>query len=250
VTITVDSVNDAPTFSPGSDQVVDEDAGPQTIDNWATNVSPGPNESGQTVWFVVTNDNIGLFSQQPAVLPDGTLTYTPAPNAYGGAIVTVVLHDSGGTENGGVDTSAPQTFIIIVNSVIDAVIDVKPGSDVNPINLGANGVLPIAILSTHTFAGEIEDFDARTVKVTTIKLNGVDIDPVHAAFEDIDGDGDLDLILHFSMEELRSRGALDENSVDLLLSAEFDGGDALGPDLLGLDTVRIVPSKGKGKSGR
>ncbi len=223
VTITVDSVNDVPTFSPGTDQVVDEDAGPQTIDNWATDVDPGPNESGQSVWFVVTNDNIGLFSQQPSVLPDGTLTYTPAPNAYGGAIVTVVLHDSGGTENGGVDTSEPQTFIIMVNSVIDAVIDVKPGSDVNPINLGANGVLPIAILSTHTFAGEIDDFDARTVKVTTIKLNGVDIDPVHAAFEDIDGDGDLDLILHFSMEELRSRGALDENSVDLLLSAEVRG---------------------------
>ena len=164
--------------------------------------------------------------------------------------MTVVLHDNGGTENGGVDTSAPQTFIIIVNSVIDAVIDVKPGSDVNPINLGSNGVLPIAILSTHTFAGEIDDFDARKVNVTTIKLNGVDIDPVHAAFEDIDGDGDLDLVLHFSMEEIRSRGALDENSVDLLLSAEFDGGDALGPDLMGSDTVKIVPPKGKGKSGK
>ena len=52
VTITVDSVNDAPTFSPGTDQVVDEDAGPQTVDNWATNVirgrmSPG-NPSGSS----------------------------------------------------------------------------------------------------------------------------------------------------------------------------------------------------------
>ena len=32
-------------------------------------------------------------------------------------------------------------------------------------------------------------------------------------------------------------------SVDLVLSAEFDGGDALGPDLIGGDSVRIMPPK-------
>ena len=42
----------------------------------------------------------------------GTLTYTPAANAIGTATVTVTLQDNGGTANGGVDTSAPQTFTI------------------------------------------------------------------------------------------------------------------------------------------
>ena len=81
--------------------------------------------------------------QQQAVQPatpvaqNGTLTYAAAPNAYGGATVTVVLHDDGGVENGGADTSEPQTFIIIVNSVIDALIDVKPGNgdEIDPIKL-------------------------------------------------------------------------------------------------------------------
>jgi hypothetical protein len=41
------------------------------------------------VWFVVTNDNNRLFSQQPTIAPNGTLTYVAAPNAYGGATVTV-----------------------------------------------------------------------------------------------------------------------------------------------------------------
>ena len=45
------------------------------------------------------------------------LTYTPATNASGTATITVVLKDNGGTANGGVDTSAPQTFMITVTGV-------------------------------------------------------------------------------------------------------------------------------------
>ena len=40
-----------------------------------------PSEAGQVVDFIVANDNNGLFAVQPAVLPDGTLTFTPAPGA-------------------------------------------------------------------------------------------------------------------------------------------------------------------------
>ena len=65
-----------------------------------------PNESGQTVNFLVSNDNNALFSAQPSVSSNGTLTYTPAANANGSATVTVQIHDNGGTANGGVDTSA------------------------------------------------------------------------------------------------------------------------------------------------
>ena len=49
----------------------------------------------------------------------GTLTYTPAANANGVATVTVRLKDDGGTANGGVDTSGPQTFTITVTAVND-----------------------------------------------------------------------------------------------------------------------------------
>src|SRR3990172_834242 len=51
---------------------------------------------------------------------DGTLAYTPAPNANGTATVSVALHDDGGTANGGVDTSTTQTFSISVTAVNDA----------------------------------------------------------------------------------------------------------------------------------
>ena len=120
-TITVNAVNDAPSFTKGADQTVNEDAGAQSVSGWATAISAGPaNESGQAVNFVVSNNNAGLFSAQPAVAANGTLTYTPAANANGSATVSVLIHDNGGTANGGVDTSAAQTFTITVNAVNDA----------------------------------------------------------------------------------------------------------------------------------
>ena len=57
----------------------------------------------------MTNTNSSLFSVQPTVSSDGTLTYTPAANANGSATVTVQIHDNGGTANGGVDTRRAQT---------------------------------------------------------------------------------------------------------------------------------------------
>ena len=120
VSITVNAVNDAPSFTKGADQTVLEDAAAQSVAGWATAISAGPaNESGQALNFIVSNNNNALFSVQPAIAANGTLTYTPAANANGQATVTVQLHDDGGTANGGVDTSASQTFTITVTPVND-----------------------------------------------------------------------------------------------------------------------------------
>ena len=115
--ITITPVNDVPSFTKGADQTVPQDSGAQTVAGWATNLSAGPtNEASQLLNFIVTNDNNGLFAVQPAIASDGTLTYTPATNASGSATVTAALHDNGGTANGGVDTSPPQTFVINVTA--------------------------------------------------------------------------------------------------------------------------------------
>src|SRR5207248_2595747 len=111
VSVTVTAVNDAPSFTKGANQSVMKDSGAQTVAGWASAISAGPaDESSQALNFIVTNDNTGLFSAQPAISPTGTLTYTSAAGATGSATVTVQLHDDGGTANGGADTSAAQTF--------------------------------------------------------------------------------------------------------------------------------------------
>ncbi len=129
VTLTVTPINDAPGFTKGADQTVLEDAGAQSVAGWATNINAGPaDESGQALDFLLTNNNDGLFSAQPAVSSAGVLTYTPAPNANGTATVTLRIKDNGGTASGGVDASATQSFTITVNAVNDApTISVAPG---------------------------------------------------------------------------------------------------------------------------
>ena len=135
-------MNQAPSFTAGASPTILEDAGPQSS-SWASSVSAGPAaESSQSVSFATTADNTALFAAQPAVAADGTLTYTPAVNANGVATVTVTAHDTGGTANGGTDTSAPHTFTITIQSVNDA----------PSFNAGANQTV-VSLLGAQSVAG-------------------------------------------------------------------------------------------------
>jgi hypothetical protein len=120
ITITVDNVNDAPSFTKGADVTVLEDSGAFAQGNWATAISDGDGGT-QTLTFTVTNNtNPGLFAAAPAVTATGDLSFTPAADANGTATLTLVLADNGGTANSGVDTSASQTFVVSVTAVNDA----------------------------------------------------------------------------------------------------------------------------------
>ncbi|MBS0423307.1 MAG: putative Ig domain-containing protein [Proteobacteria bacterium] len=115
--IKLTAINDAPGFTKGADETAGENTGAQTVTGWATGISAGPaDESSQTLTFLTSNGNEALFAAQPAIDASGNLTYTPAANAHGSVEVTVSLQDDGGTANGGVDTSAPQTFTITINN--------------------------------------------------------------------------------------------------------------------------------------
>jgi hypothetical protein len=114
-TITFTSVNDAPTFTPGTNQTAVSLLGAQTVNGWAKAISPGPtDESSQMVTFTVSVSNPSLFAAQPQISPTGKLTYTPKALALGSATVTVTPVDSGGTSNGGHDTGTPRTFTITI----------------------------------------------------------------------------------------------------------------------------------------
>ncbi|OYV04671.1 MAG: hypothetical protein CFE26_15635, partial [Verrucomicrobiales bacterium VVV1] len=91
-----------------------------TTGSFATSISPGPvAETSQTVTFQVTNNNNALFTVQPAISSNGTLTFTPG-NSGGTATITVIAIDNGGTAYGGMNTSTPQTFTITVITPIEA----------------------------------------------------------------------------------------------------------------------------------
>ena len=122
----------------------------------------GPaNESGEHLNFIISTDNDSLFSAGPSLDPStGTLTYTPALHAYGVAHVSVKLHDDGGTDHGGLDTSAVQNFTITVSFVNDApaftqgadqTVNEDSGADtVNPWATGISAVRTTSPASTST----------------------------------------------------------------------------------------------------
>ncbi len=108
-------------------------------------------------------------------------------------------------------------------------IDIKPGSYPNSINLDSKGVVPVAILGD-------TDFDVADVAADSVKFAGAS--PVRWSLEDVDNDGDMDLIFHFKTQELSE---LDESSTEATLTGQTnDAGE-----IQGSDTVKIVPSKKK-----
>jgi hypothetical protein len=109
-------------------------------------------------------------------------------------------------------------------------IDIKPRSFPNSINPKSKGVIPVAILTTATF-------DAGTVDPTTVRFgaNGTEAAPVHSALEDVDGDADIDMILHFRTQQTGIRCG----DISAPLTAKTTGGQAVE----GSDSVKTVGCK-------
>ncbi|MBN1180206.1 MAG: tandem-95 repeat protein [Anaerolineae bacterium] len=189
ITVTIQPINDAPPFTTGPDWVVAEDCGTQVVPAWATDIAPAPatatDEAGQVLTFTLTNDNNGLFSAQPGLSVAGVLTFTPAANANGVARVSATLQDSGGTANGGMDTTM-QSFVITVTAVNDA----PQANDVTratpedvPLNIAivpsqvsdVDGD-PLTVSSVGAPANGTATTDGSNVVYTpTLDLNGVDV---------------------------------------------------------------------------
>ena len=114
--------NIQPSFTASDPPAVNEDAGEQFLNGFATFDPGAASESGQSALAYHVSDitNPDLFETLPAITVLGRLTYTPAANAYGTARFTVTVQDNGGMADGGIDTSAPQSFFLTINPVNDS----------------------------------------------------------------------------------------------------------------------------------
>ena len=117
--------------------------------------------------------------------------------------------------------------------------DIKPGSNPNPVDLKSKGKLPVAVVTT----GDCDAADVAPSTVTIGNDDGSDT-PVAArnkgdlmaSLGDVDGHGDLDL--HFETQALVGSGDLDADSTELVLNGATFGGQVVQ----GSDAVRIVPA--------
>lgn len=165
MTINVTSVNDAPVFTLTDTHISAEDAGNQTVPNFATSINSGDPGTSQVLHFnlpvLSTSTGNLTFTSAPSINDAGTLTYQATANAFGAATYSVTMYDDGGTANGGQNTSAPRNFTINVNSINDQP-TISPIADVN-IDEDAGEMV---VNMTNITAGPMEN-QALTVSVTS-----------------------------------------------------------------------------------
>jgi len=112
-------------------------------------------------------------------------------------------------------------------------IDIQPGTSPNlvNINLKNKGVIPVAILTTATF-------NATTMNPSTVCFGDAedasqrDCTEIHGTrhITDVDGDGDLDLLLHYETNQT----GIDLGDTRACLTGKTFGGIAYG----GCDSVK------------
>jgi hypothetical protein len=174
--------------------------------------------------FVNANDVVGrLYDETGAVLlATVAQTYTEGINPG-----NIGLRSFGGH----------QSDYITDESVIEVVIDIKPGSFPNSINPKSNGVVPVAILGS-------ADFDVTTVDVTTLAFGPAAASPAHDLtnpatyfdhLQDVNLDGYLDLVSHYRQKETGLAPGDTEACIDGALAPAFGG-----TPIQGCDSVRVL----------
>lgn len=181
---------------------------------------------------ILNSMQYGLFFHKRVVQGplDATLNWFGHPSGPGGEVtdpLTGTLAQGSGdsiSKNICFDPwlQEPVTPIILI--------DIKPGSFPNTINVNSRGRIPVAVLSTSFF-------NASTIDLNSIRFGktGIEAYPVHWAYEDMDSDGDLDLMLHFETIEI---GFQCGDSMAFLKGKTLDG-----QKLEGSDTIKTVGCK-------
>ncbi len=123
VTLTIEPVNDAPSFDVNSNVLIGS-LGQYVTLPWASNLSTGPaDESSQSLVFVIqiVSAPTGFFAGFPSIdASTGDISFELANGATGQAELSVSLRDDGGTANGGADTSPPVLLTIAASDIIFA----------------------------------------------------------------------------------------------------------------------------------
>ena len=164
---------------------------------------------GNTHIFKINVDGTGIVQLTDGSYNDGRASYSP--NAH------ELLYGRMPLESG--------PYQLVIKRIVKLIeIDIKPCSLPNSINLKSKGKVPVAILTT-------DDFDASSIDPNTVVFAGAS--PLKWHLEDVDFDGDIDLILHFLTQELD----LTMDSTETTLFGETYDFQLVQ----GTDSVRIVP---------
>ena len=192
---------------------------------------PGQTSSGNQDAFVRKYDAAGT---EVWTLQFGTASHDQA-NAI--SVAASGVHVAGQTEGslpGQSHLSGYDAFVIKFTNVIEVDVDIKPASYPNSVNCKSQGGnVPVGIFTD-------DDFNAALVDVSTLELEGTPVSEVHGKLhlEDLDGDGDLDAVVHLD------KGEVCAATIDLPLNVSvpvvLTGATTTDQQFEGTDTIRII----------
>jgi hypothetical protein len=115
----------------------------------------------------------------------------------------------------------------VCDPVLNVAIDIKPGEFPNSINPKSKAVITVAIFTTGTF-------DASSVDPLSVAFGPSKATEAHGPghIEDVDGDGDNDLVLHFNTQKTGIACGQD--------SAGLTGSTEDGQEIEGSDSIQTV----------
>ena len=119
------------------------------------------------------------------------------------------------------------SFRTFLSAGIEVTIDIKPGGDPNSINPSSKGKIPVALLTTETF-------DALSVDPMTVQFGPDGATEAHKRWhvDDVDEDGDSDLLFHFNTQET----GIVCGDTEATLTGETFGGEGIS----GTDSINTV----------
>jgi len=151
----------------------------------------------------------------------------PAGTTPGTFVCTIDFLDSAGASLG--------TQIVTITVIaIPVDIDIKPGSDPSSVSCkNLKGNVPVAVFGSNTF-------DATTIDLTSLELNGVSVTEVHnkVHVEDVNNDGTPDAVLHLDRAQVCD-ATLQEKLKDTV-DATLTGSTTDGTPFEGIGDIRIV----------
>jgi len=108
--LTITPVTQPPSYTLSTNVlVIAENAGATNLSSFLTSLNAGPSNQSNLTWsfgvFTATNNATNAtFSQFPSVSTNGNLAFKTATNSFGTNLVSVIMTNSGSTNNGGITT--------------------------------------------------------------------------------------------------------------------------------------------------
>lgn len=197
---------------------------------------------------VASGTEVTIYGEQFVVVDPltGTQEYEPGTQLYTANAVLTAYDGWGDVLFTGRISCVEGAYVSLAsesgNEELDVQIDVKPGENPNIINPRSNGKVAVAVLSDGTF-------DATQLLPETVYFAGAgvaknDKGKYMAHAEDIDEDGDTDMVFHFQTSEME----LESGVITLTLTGQLGGqmasqsagGANDGAKISGTDDVHVL----------